>query len=150
MKNLILLMFLCIILSAAEGFAQVGQSNRIDTTYINPADSINAAAYASDSLSNPVDMWENGVKRLTAIEFPAAFTADTIYIQTAEYDVDALYIDAYYTKSDGTQVTMHVPVQASKRVGINPLWAEVLSRYIRFRSDVAEGSTDRKIVSFGH
>jgi len=132
-----------------SAFAQSGRSARIDTTYINPADSINAAAYASDSLSNPVDMWESGKHRLTAIEIDSAMVGDTIYIQTAEYNTDALFKDAYYTKSDGTEVQMHIPVNTGRRIGINPLWADVLSRFIRYRVDEADTNTDRKIVTFG-
>jgi len=78
--------------------------------------------------------------RLTGILFPATMTSDTVFIQTADTLKSESFVDAYYTQSTGTQIRMHIVVQAGKQVGFPPLWAEQLRRHVRIVSDDAEAA----------
>lgn len=78
--------------------------------------------------------------RLTGILFPATMTSDTVFIQTADTLKGESFVDAYYTQSTGTQIRMHVVVQAGKQVGFPPLWAEQLRRHVRIVADDAEAA----------
>ena len=129
MKHLIIILFLTLTCSV------FGQANKIlGTAVTDSTDSLSAGYFGYGEI-------------ITGVQFPAAMTADTVFIQTA--DADTLYTDVYYTYSTGAQVRMHLVVQAGKVVGINPLWREILRAYIRIASDTAEGD-DRTFTFLGH